>query len=155
MGEPVQDDQTYQRTYQHVTAVDVEGIEIFSPESGFGNLLASSQQSTSNLPTSLSIKDAARVLGVSANTVRARIKSGELAAEKVKGPTNEQWRVFIGNLQTSSQQVTSNLPTNSQISINPEMQRLLDIIEKQSAKLEAASGKLVTYRLNFKQARNK
>lgn len=142
MEEPAPEIKQHNQTYQHASVIDVEGIEIFSQGSSFGNLPATSKQVAGNLPAGLSIKDAARVLGVSVNTVRARIKSGELAAEKVKGPTNEQWRVFIGNLPASSHQVDSNLPTHSQTSINPEIERLLDIIEKQSAKLEAASGQI-------------
>src|SRR5262249_1330870 len=132
MGEP-------ERTYQHAEALDVEGIEIFEPPSGFSKLPASSQQVCGNFPPGLSIKDAARFLGVSVNTVRARIKSGELAAEKVKGPTNEQWRVFTGNLPASSHQATGKLLASSENDRNAEVQRLLDIIEGQSAKLEAAS----------------
>lgn len=146
MGEPAQTDQT---TYQHAEAVDVEGIEIFSSCSRFSTLPRSSQQRASNLLPGLSIKDAAKVLGVSVNTIRTRIKSGALLADKVKGPTNEQWRVFIGNLPASSQQHTSKLPEQLQMPVNKEIQRLLDIVEAQTAKLEAASMQIGYYKAQW------
>lgn len=154
MGEPAEDHQTYQQAYQHTDTVDVDGIEIFSPPSQFGNLLASSQQGSGNLPASLSIKEAAKVLGVSVNTVRARIKSGELAAGKAKGRTNEQWRVFLGNLPASSQQLTSNLPASSETLTNPEVTRLLDMIEAQAAKLEAASMQIGYYKAQWEASQD-
>lgn len=128
--------------YQHASTVEVDGIEIFSTPCDFGNLPGSYQQPTGSLQAGLSIKDAARVLGVSANTVRSRIKSGELPASKVKGPTGEQWRVFTSNLPTDCQQVTNALQASSQNGSSSEVQRLLDILEKQSVKLEVASGQI-------------
>lgn len=149
MGELAQTKQTDQATYQHAEAVDVEEIEIFSSGNRFSNLPASSQQRTSNLPAGLSIKDAAKVLGVSVNTIRSRIKSGELAAEKIKGPTNEQWRVFIGNSPASSQQRTIQQPEFIESPTNREIHRLLDIVEAQTAKLEAASMQVGYYKAQW------
>jgi excisionase family DNA binding protein len=146
MGEP---EQTNQTSYQHDEAVDVEGIEIFCTGSQFGNSPVTSQQHHINLPTGLSIKDAAKVLGVSTNTIRSRIRTGELAAEKVKGPTSDKWLVFLNNLPTSSQQLTSNVPEVMQAPVNKEIQRLLDIVEAQTAKLEAASMQIGYYKAQW------
>lgn len=128
--------------YQHASTVEVDGIEIFSTPCDFGNLPGSYQQPTGSLQGGLSIKDTALVLGISKNTVRARIKSGELPAGKVKGPTGEQWRVFTGNLPTDYQQVTNTLPASSQSGSSSEVQRLLNIVEKQASRLEVASGQI-------------
>ena len=135
MGEPVQG-------YQPSDPIDIDEIEIFETASAVGKSPEGYQQPHKSLPIGLSIKDAARVLGISPNTVRTRIKSGELSAGKVKGQTGEQWRVFIGNLPTGYQQSTSSLPIEPQTGINTEVSRLLDIIERQGAKLEAASGQI-------------
>lgn len=128
MGEPVQLD--YQQQHQ-VDSIDVEGIEIFGSESG---LEEGSQPLAKTLP-GLSIKEAARFLGVSPNTIRARIKSGEVMAGKVKGPTGEQWRVFVDAPDKALVQESVG---------SAEVSRLLDIIEKQSGLLAAQSGKLET-----------
>jgi len=128
MGEPVQLD--YQQQHQ-VDSIDVEGIEIFGSESG---LEEGSQQLAKSLP-GLSIKEAAKVLGISPNTIRARIKSGELMAGKVKGATGEQWRVFVD---------APDKPLVPESVGSAEVSRLLDIIEKQSELLAAQSGRLET-----------
>ncbi len=144
--EPYQAHQAYQESdqppYQHAVMADVEGIELFEATRLVNNSPIPYQEPTNTLPAGLSIKDAARVLGISSNTVRARIKSGEISACKVKGPTGEQWRVFIGNPSGDYQQLTNTLPIASQNNINIEISRLLDMIEKQSVKLEAASGQI-------------
>ncbi|MGI0133800.1 MAG: helix-turn-helix domain-containing protein [Candidatus Micrarchaeaceae archaeon] len=137
-----QPEQEANQGYQHTDAIDVEGIEIFGSQSGFGKLPGSYQQPTNTLPASLSIKDAAKFLRVSSNTIRARIKSGELSAGKVKGKTGEQWRVFIGNPPEGYQDHTNTSPESLSIHSSTELSRLLDLVEKQSARLEAASGQI-------------
>lgn len=125
---------------QHESAVDIEDIEIFEPANGIASAPVDYKHDTSTLPEGLTIKQASKVLKVSANTVRARIKAGELAACKVKGRRCEEWRVFPGIAPASIQQDTSTLPET--LPNNIEMSRLLDIIEAQSTKLEAASGQI-------------
>lgn len=123
--------------YQQAEALDVEGIEIFEDVTGNDTFPKDNQEATSKLSAGLPIKDAARFLKVSPNTIRSRIKSGELAACKVKGPTGDEWRVFFGSLPTPPKQTTNALPMDP-----PDQTRLLDLVEKQAAKLEVAAGQI-------------
>jgi hypothetical protein len=125
----------YQPPYQHADVVEVEGIELFEPQSQFSESLPSLPNEVTKPTRGLPIKEAARVLGISANSVRAKLKSGELSGCKVKGPTGEQWRVELAK-------VTSEPTKTIELAPSAEILRLLDIIEKQNSRLEAASGQL-------------
>ncbi len=124
-----------QPPYQHGAVIDVENIEIFESGSQFSESLPSLPNEVTKLTNSLTIKEAARVLGISQNSVRAKLKSGALSGCKVKGPTGEQWRV---ELTKPTKEVTKTIEPAQ----NMEVLRLLEIIEKQNHRLEAASGQI-------------
>lgn len=135
--------QAYQEGYQphcqHADVVEVEGIELFESQSQFSESLPNeATKPTRGLP----IKDAARVLGISANSVRAKLKSGELSGCKVKGPTGEQWRVELTKVTSEPTKLTNEVTKTIELAPSAEVLRLLDIIEKQNNRLEAASGQI-------------
>ncbi len=138
--------EAYQPPYQHVDVVEVDGIELFESDSVFSESLPSLPNEPTKTTKDLPIKDAARVLGISHNSVRAKLKSGELSGYKVKGPTGERWLVKV--TKATSELTKANNEAVEQ-TLAPEVSRLLDIIEKQEARLdkqsmrlEAASGQI-------------
>ncbi len=64
----------------------------------------------------LTIDEAAERLGVSSDTVRRRIKRGELRAEKRKGPYGECWMIPESEIKTA-QVITDVIPVTRQVSI--------------------------------------
>lgn len=132
----------YQPPYQHADVVEVEGIELFEPQSQFSESLPSLPNEATKPTRGLPIKEAARVLGISANSVRAKLKSGELSGCKVKGPTGEQWRVELTKVTGEPTKLTNEAAKTIELAPSAEVLRLLDIIEKQNSRLEAASGQL-------------
>jgi hypothetical protein len=52
-----------------------------------------------------SLQDAAAVLGVSVNTLRKRIKSGQVRAERTERPQGYVWLVYLDGLQPPDQSV--------------------------------------------------
>src|SRR6185503_17092347 len=46
-----------------------------------------------------SLQDAAAVLGVSVNTLRKRIRSGQVKGERVERPQGYVWEVYLDTLQ--------------------------------------------------------
>ena len=50
-----------------------------------------------------SLQDAAAVLGVSVNTLRKRISSGQVKAERVQRPQGYVWQVYLDTLQPPAQ----------------------------------------------------
>lgn len=119
--------------------IDVEGIEIFGSETAIGKDGIGYQHPNLQRQPGLTIKEAAKVLNVSTNTVRAKIRASSIYAYKVKGTNGEEWRVFLDG-QPSDQ----NDPTNT-VQVSPsgaEISRFLEIIQKQTEKLEAAAGQI-------------
>jgi excisionase family DNA binding protein len=57
---------------------------------------------------SLTIAEAASQLGISSDTVRRRIRRGELAAVQVHTPNGPAWRVTLGALHSASSTLGSN-----------------------------------------------
>ena len=51
----------------------------------------------------LTIKEAAAALDVSADTIRRRIKSGEIKAQKLPGPYGKQWQIKEDHLTLSAE----------------------------------------------------
>lgn len=131
-----------QPPYQHADVVEVEGIEFFESDSQFSGRLPSLPNEVTKLTRGLPIKEAARVLGISANSVRAKLKSGELSGCKVKGPTGEQWRVNLTKVTSEPTKLTNEATKTIEPASSAEVLRLLEIIEKQASRLEAASGQI-------------
>ena len=132
----------YQTPYQHGDVIDVENIEIFESGSQVSGSLPSLPNEATKLTNSLTIKEAARVLGISQNSVRAKLKSGTLSGCKVKGPTGEQWMVELTKVTSKLTKPTKEVTKAIEPAQNLEVLRLLEIIEKQNARLEAASGQI-------------
>ncbi len=131
-----------QPPYQHGEVIDVENIEILESGSQFSESLPSLPNEVTKLTNSLTIKEAARVLGISQNSVRAKLKSGALSGCKVKGPTGEQWRVELTKVTSELTKPTKEVTKTIEPAQNVEVLRLLEIIEKQNHRLEAASGQI-------------
>jgi hypothetical protein len=149
MGEPVREYKT--------GVVDVDGLEdVFDAdveliEQGIKHR-ANTVPAGYQQGASMSLKAACRHYKLSASTLRAKIKNGEIPAQKIQGANGPEWRVFPAErgFQDSSQQGVeqgskdgvNTLPTGHQGIAAPELNRLLDLIEKQAAKLETASGQI-------------
>lgn len=75
----------------------------------------------------LSIEQAAQILGVSKDTVRRRIKSGEYQAEKKIGPYGEEWRL-PENQFNQAVEIKEVVPMTRQVTVaelEQAMQRLM------------------------------
>lgn len=64
----------------------------------------------------LTVDEAAKRLGISRDTVRRRIKRGELRAEKRKGPYGECWMIPESEIKTA-QVITDVIPVTRQVSM--------------------------------------
>jgi len=137
-----EDYQGYQPPYQHIDVVEVEDIELFVAQSQLSESLPSLPNKATQLTRGLPIKEAARILGISANSVRAKLKSGELSGCKVKGSTGEQWLVELTKVTSEPTKLTNQATQTIEPVATGEISRLLDIIERQASKLEAASGQI-------------
>lgn len=62
----------------------------------------------------LTLKEAAEALGVSVDTVRRRIKSGQIPAEKVEGPHGLQWIIRANDL-TASAEIIEVVPVKTEL----------------------------------------
>ena len=88
------------------------------------------------------VEEAARLLGVSVQTVRRRVMSGELRAVKEKGITGQRWRVFVegpieGELVTEEHEhAQSNIEDNTAESDKLNLSAALAIIDHQRATIE-------------------
>lgn len=58
----------------------------------------------------VTIREAAEMLGVHANTVRRRVKSGELRAEKLRTERGEEYRIPVDDLKRGPRVVTEIVP---------------------------------------------
>lgn len=79
------------------------------------------------LSKDLSIEQAAQLLGVSKDTVRRRIKSGEYQAEKKMGPYGEEWRLAEGqfNQAVESKEIVPMARQVTVAELEQAMQRLM------------------------------
>ena len=141
--------------------LDLSGMEkIFEPE------LEPIKQSISTVPSShthtaehsasqsngLTLKAACRHYKLAPSTLRAKIKKGEIAAEKIEGANGPEWRVFPAQRILSTQTKHSSkhganhsadiLSHVEQTIANDAQNPLLVLIEKQTHKLEAAAGQI-------------
>jgi excisionase family DNA binding protein len=72
----------------------------------------------------LALHEAAKMMGVSVDTVRRRIKKGEINAVKMQGPFGEQWFIPSGEIQTA-QEIIDVIPVQRQL----DMQQLASVLE--------------------------
>jgi hypothetical protein len=131
---------------------DVVAVEGFEPlfETVPGTHTSTDQDTHSNTPaegvtvtevsdllSGWTLKMAAEKLGVSANTIRKRIKDRELHACKVVGPNGPEWRITpptaTGTITTQATATEAATATNT-----PTMDALLKVIESQSKQIDTA-----------------
>jgi excisionase family DNA binding protein len=75
-----------------------------------GTLPAGSQEA----PAAFSLQDAAALLGCSLNTLRRKIKAGEIHAERIERPQGHVWQVYLSTLQPPNQQEGQHPPSTLQ-----------------------------------------
>jgi hypothetical protein len=116
--------------------VEVEGLDqLFEHPSN--TALAGSQQSANRV---LTLKEACDHYGLGASTIRAKIKSGEIAASKVEGAHGLEWRIFPDRALAGSQQPASTVVIGSQQ--GQDLQSLLKLVREQAFNLENANKSL-------------
>lgn len=57
-------------------------------------------------PVTLTIREAADLLGVHMNTVRRRVKAGQLTAEKLRTDRGEEYRIYLDDLKLGPRAIT-------------------------------------------------
>lgn len=127
------------------------------------NISGSVQDCTRPLVNPISVDEAARILGISSNAVCKRLRKGSLVGRKIQGKFKEEWLVEgaglievlnvdvstvqdspgeISSAGSSVQDQTIHDSRSGQERPDASLARLLDLVEKQAAKLEAASGQI-------------
>ncbi len=106
----------------------------------------SAQAAPSRHPaTSCTLQEAAAVLGVSLNTLRRKIRSGEVAAERVRRPQGYVWRVELPEDQPAGQQSAGTLPLEAPGTLQqqaPDLQRAEAMASYSRALLEPLVARL-------------
>jgi hypothetical protein len=92
-----------------------------------------SRDTTAPLTLGLTFKEACEHFGLKATALRVRIKSGEVAAEKIEGPNGPEWRIH------PAPPLRNHLATVAQPS---QPDKLLDIVQDLQAKLDKANQQL-------------
>jgi hypothetical protein len=131
----------------------------YSPEDSPGSVLDGSAR----LVHPISVEDAAGILNISTNAICKRLRKGSLVGVKIPGKFKDEWLVEGAGLievlkvdfdkvqdspeefsddRSSVQDQTEISPGSVQNSPEPSVTRLLDLVEKQAAKLEAAAGQI-------------
>lgn len=100
----------------------------------------------------MSLKAAAIHYRLALSTLRAKIKRGEIPAEKIEGANGPEWRVFSASSEFSNpikhpakqgaEQGADTLLDEYQANEAESINRLLELVDKQSMKLEVASGQI-------------
>jgi hypothetical protein len=149
MGEPANEYKT--------NVIDVDGLEDV-----FEAAVEPIEQGINTVPTEyrhrvqqgawMPLKAACRHYKMAASTLRMKIKRGEILAQKIEGANGPEWRVFPAGVTSEApgrqgteqgvQHGADTAPDGYQSIAGSEINRLLDIIEKQSVKLEAAAGQI-------------
>jgi len=128
-----------------------------------GNVSGSVQDCPHLLVNPISVDEAARILGISSNAICKRLRKGSLVGKKIQGKFKEEWlvegaglievlNVDVSTVQDSPsetnsgegsvQDQTTHESRSGQERPDASLARLLDLVEKQAAKLEAASGQI-------------
>ncbi len=88
----------------------------------------------------LSIEETAKRLGVSSDTVRRKIKRGDLRAEKQKGPYGDRWMIPESEIRTA-QEITEVVPVTRQVPmealVNAIAARVTETIAEEQARTRA------------------
>jgi hypothetical protein len=126
------------------------------------NSPGSVQEGPLELVHPITVEEAARLLNISSNAVCKRLRKGTLVGKKIIGKFKDEWlvegaglievvNVEFGRAEDSPdgdanqsgtvQDQTNNSPGSVQEGPD-SIARLLDLVEKQSAKLEAAAGQI-------------
>lgn len=120
------------------------------------------QDSPSRLVHPITVEEAARLLNISSNAVCKRLRKGTLIGKKIVGKFKDEWLVEGAGLieilnvefdkaedsPASNASASSTVQDQTKESPDPvqdgpdSMSRILDLVEKQSAKLEAAAGQI-------------
>lgn len=110
----------------------------------------------------ITVDEAARLLNISTNAVCKRLRKGSLVGQKIPGKFKEEWLVegagLIEVLKVDFNSVQESPPEDpagsssvqDQTGVSPgsvqespeSLSRLVDLVEKQAAKLEAAAGQI-------------
>lgn len=168
MGDPAPDATNNPLAIDGLESLFVED----SPEEKFGpsktvqpgtdGTISSVLDGPTGLVHPISVEEAAGLLGISTNAVCKRLRKGTLVGRKITGKFKDEWLVEgaglieVLNVEFSKvedspsseesesrtvQDETSDDPSSVQDS-PASITRLLDLVEKQSAKLEAAAGQI-------------
>jgi excisionase family DNA binding protein len=99
-------------------------------------------------PAGYTLQEAAAVLGVSTNTIRARIRRGELRAERVHRPQGHVWQVFLpaapskgAAYQPAEQPATASNGSAQASTLQPAVQpadAIIRLVQEATAPLVAA-----------------
>lgn len=100
----------------------------------------------------MSLKAAAIHYRLAMSTLRAKIKRGEIPAEKIEGANGPEWRVFTSSSVISNsikhgakqgaEHGADTLLDEPRSNSNESVNRLVELVDKQAAKLEVASGQI-------------
>ncbi len=100
----------------------------------------------------MSLKAAAIHYRLAMSTLRAKIKRGEIPAEKIEGANGPEWRVFVSRSADSTpikhgakqgaEHRADTLLDDPQSNSDKSVNRLVELVDKQAAKLEVASGQI-------------
>lgn len=152
------------------TSVSVEGFEdVFvqdSPEVESSSVqeqtlieISSVEDSPLNLANPITVDEAAKLLHISANAVCKRLRKGTLKGQKIPGKFKDEWlvegagliEVVVGEEDSPEEEHGQSRPVHDQQPLKnglvqdgseKSMSRLLDLIEKQAARLESAAGQI-------------
>lgn len=143
------------------TVVEVEGLEdVFEAdyepiEHGANTVLAAFEQGArhgAKHSAGMSLKAACIHYKLAPSTLRMKIKRGEIPAKKIQGANGPEWRVFQASSEFSDpnkqgaehgvRQGANASQAGYQGHAQFETNRLLNLIEKQSVKLETAAGQI-------------
>lgn len=143
------------------TAVEIDGLEdVFEVdyrliEHGANTVsiaVADGTNDRAEQGAGISLKAASIHYKLAPSTLRMKIKRGEISAKKIDGANGPEWRVFPfcadltePNRNSANQGIRQGADTAQARYQSPpphNTNRLLDLIEKQSTKLEAAAGQV-------------
>lgn len=143
------------------TVVEIEGLEdVFEADckpiaQSIDTVLATFEQCAergAKQGAGMSLKAACIHYKLAPSTLRMKIKRGEIPAKKIQGANGPEWRIFSASSefgdrskQGADQSVRHGVNTvqaGYQNLAQVDISRLLNVIERQSAKLESAAGQI-------------
>lgn len=123
--------------------VEVDGLEEFFIESE--TVTPQEQVVHATPPRGLTFKEACTFYGLKATALRVRIKSGEIAAEKIEGVNGPEWRIYP-TAPKRAHAATPAAPVR-----DPSETMLLQLVQDMQNKLDSANHQLqaATYRNGY------